>query len=581
MSYAPTQEQKAIVDAARTGADIVINAGAGGGKTSTTRLIARAKPNLGGAYLAFNKSVAAEAEHSFPSTVAAGTTHKFAYRALGYRYKHRLKSPRMKAKDIAALLGVTAPLVLGTDVPKLAPAQVARMVMGTIKRFTYSGDRHLTRKHMPPFVGFEADAARDALAQAIGPWARKAWLDIAAIDGMLPFDGDCYIKLWQLTDPMLRYDYIIVDEAQDLNRALAAVIDRQTHAQRILVGDRYQAINQWRLAIDAMEGFAGDRFNLTKSFRFGPEVAYEANKWLRLLGSDMELTGFDKIASRVEACPGAEAILCRTNAATLVAATDAIKAGRSVAIVGGGGDLARYAKAAMQLKAGEPCDHPELVTFATWREVQEYCDHDAGDDLATMVRLIDKLGPEEIIRLVDGLADESVAEVTISTAHKAKGREWKRVRVSDDFHEPRPDPITRVAKLDRADAMLAYVTVTRAQEVLDRGSLEWVDRWLKGPPRAADLRTERQQFADLLDASSLGAPEVREAIAVAQAEQASTLTGMPEEQADWESDEPTPRKPSHPGACHGICTPQLPNRCLWATPAERAAATTVLIGAST
>jgi hypothetical protein len=96
------------------------------------------------------------------------------------------------------------------------------------------------------------------------------------------------------------------------------------------------------------------------------------------------------------------------------------------------------------LKDGRRTSHPELVLFASWGELQEYAEYDpAGRDLQPFVELVDTHGSEAIIAAVDALTDEDKAEVTVSTAHKAKGREWLEVRIADDFR-PLPDS-------DRAD----------------------------------------------------------------------------------------------------------------------------------
>lgn len=140
------------------------------------------------------------------------------------------------------------------------------------------------------------------------------------------------------------------------------------------------------------------------------------------------------------------------------------------------------ALAARDLKDGRRTSHPELVLFAAWGELQEYAEYDPADrDLQPFVELVDTHGPEAIIAVVDALTDEDDAEVTVSTAHKAKGREWPEVRIADDFPPPPdsdqlddsgrliPEPVSDT------DARLAYVAVTRARRRLDLGGLAWIE----------------------------------------------------------------------------------------------------------
>ena len=80
---------------------------------------------------------------------------------------------------------------------------------------------------------------------------------------------------------------------------------------------------------------ADQRLCLSQSFRFGPAIAAEANKWLQLLDAPLRLRGFDRIPSTVGpiACP--DAVLCRTNAEAvrqlLVAPTPVVRSPWSAA----------------------------------------------------------------------------------------------------------------------------------------------------------------------------------------------------------------------------------------------------------
>ncbi|MFI6266129.1 UvrD-helicase domain-containing protein [Micromonospora sp. NPDC051006] len=496
MSHTPTPEQAAIIDAARTGDDLTIEAGAGTGKTSTLKMLSREAGRKRGAYLAYNKSIATDAAKEFPSSVTCKTAHSFAYGAVGRQFAHRLNGPRVPARQAAIILGLNEPVKLGETM--LAPQQLARLVTETIQRFCYSDDRQVQRMHVPLVNGLDQPGQAE-LAKYLMPIAQKAWDgDLTQLNGQLRFTHDMYLKMWILTDPVIHADFVLLDEAQDSNPAVAGLVSRQP-AQRILVGDRAQAIYGWRGATDAMASFDGRRFQLSQSFRFGPAVADEANKWLSLLdNTDLRLTGYERIQSRVEPVAEPDAVLCRSNAGAIIRVIDALGRGRRAALVGGGNEIRRMAEAAERLQAGIPTDHPDLFAFTSWREVQEYVEMDAGgSDLRVFVRLIDKHGAREVMRVCDALVDERYADTIVSTAHKAKGREWGRVLIADDFPEPkqREDGSFRIA---RDEVMLAYVAVTRAQQVLDRYGLAWVDRYATGA--AAVVPKQHPEWAILPDA---------------------------------------------------------------------------------
>jgi superfamily I DNA/RNA helicase len=492
MPYPPTAEQQSAIDAFTTNGDLVIQAGAGTGKTSTLRMLAESQPYRRGLYVAYNRAIAHDAARTFPRQTSCSTAHSLAFRAVGHQFKHRLDAPRQPARIVAELLGITGQHQLGTDVPILAPQQVARIVNATVDRFCRTADHLLDAHHVPQVNGFTTGAAETALAQLITPLARKAWDDLTTHNGRLKFQHDHYLKIWQLSYPRLPCDYLLLDEAQDADPVIASIVGNQ-QCQRIAVGDAAQAIYAWRGAIDVMSKWPGTQVQLSRSFRFGPAVADEANRWLQILESSLRLTGHDPIHSRLAPLAEPDAILCRSNAGAIREVMISLTQGRRTALVGGGEQIRKLAAAAVTLKAGLGTDHPELFAFRTWTEVQDYVQQDdAGADLKTFVDLIDDYGPDSIMAALDQLVDEPGqsrgpmalavdAEVTVSTAHKAKGREWPTVRISDDFYEPKTLTDGTQAYVDPAEARLAYVAVTRARDTLDRGSLRWIDTYQPGP----------------------------------------------------------------------------------------------------
>lgn len=532
MSYRPTDEQQQVIDAFGAGlATLVVEAGAGCGKSSTLRMTAASAPTRKGVYVAYNKALADEAKGSMPASVMSRTAHSLAYGPVGSRFRHRLNGSRLPAREVARVLGIREPIRIGSDRVPLAPQQLARIVMDAVGRFCNTADSVPSRWHVRRVNGY-TDAEHRQLAQAVEPWVVAAWDDLCAETGSLKYTHDCYLKQWQLSKPIIPADFILLDEAQDISPVMADIFGRQEHAQRIMVGDSAQAIYGWRGAVDALSRFQADqRLTLSQSFRFGTAIADEANKWLELLDAKLRLRGFDQVDSRLARLDTPDVILCRSNGEAVSQLMSALDDGRRACLVGGGTEIRRLAEAARDLQSGRGTAHPELFAFTSWAEVKEYAEQDAGgSDLRVIVRLVETWGPAAIISAVDRMSHEDRADLVISTAHKAKGREWDRVRIAEDFRSPAAGEDGDEPDLPGDDElMLAYVSVTRARRVLDRGSLAWVDD--------VTASTAAPGIGDLIEASSLGTPEAQALREQARADVAGVLTGMPAEQADWDGDE--------------------------------------------
>lgn len=470
MTLRPTAEQAAIIDAVRRQRNIVIQAGACTGKTSTLKMAAQTLGRRTAIYVAYNKSIAAEAAASFPAQVMCRTAHSLAYQALGRRYRHRLNGPRELPTRRAEILG-TGWVDLGASNP-ITPVQVARIAVETVTKFCYSDADEIDTRHVPLQNGI-AGSDHEALARQVVPYARRAWADLREPDGRLKFQHDHYLKLWALTRPTLPADVVMLDEAQDSNPCVAQLVQGQTGAQRIAVGDSNQSLYGWRGATDALGSWAADeQLYLSQSWRFGPVIAGQANRWLDQIGTELRLKGNPGIASTIGVVDAPTAILCRTNAEAMKRVMELLAHGRRVALAGGGAEIRRLAQAAEELQEQGRTSHPELFVFTSWGALQDYVDNDAaGRDLKPFVDLIDSYGASAVLAAIDAMVDEKNCDTVVSTAHKAKGREWESVLIADDFAEPTGEDLPRV------DAMLGYVAVTRARLRLDRGSLTWLDRF--------------------------------------------------------------------------------------------------------
>jgi hypothetical protein len=500
--YTPTEEQRQIILTAdevqklkEQGRVMVVAAGAGTGKTSTLKMLEEVLEGLG-QYTAFNTALVAESRSKF-KRAACNTTHSLAFKQVGRIYAARLNSNRIKSEQVARMLGITHFSVkvaegdlLYTDpeteeekrtppvIKVLEPGFLAGQVMQAVRRFCQSADKEVKPEHFRYIDGIDLDRDEwgrptkdnnNKVRDYLLPFAHKAWEDLSDPNGQLPFNHDVYVKVWQLGEgkdkPYIPAAYILLDEAQDTAPVLLDILKQQAHAFVILVGDDNQQIYDWRGAVNAMGAFPdAPRRLLSQSFRFGQAIADVANSVLKRLSkpTDLVMKGLSSIPSRVAEVGEPDCILCRTNAVAISTFLGALEKGKRPYLVGGGADTVSFCKAALDLQNGKPTKHPELSCFNSWKEVEEYVKTDEGEELKLMVKLIDEFGAEVIIEALEKMPSEEDADLTISTVHKSKGREWSTVKLAQDF--------PTAGKMSDSDVRLLYVAVTRAQHVLDVSS---------------------------------------------------------------------------------------------------------------
>lgn len=488
-----TDEQAQVCDASAAGRNLVVEAAAGSGKTFTVREAAkrmryrpaRLKRELRGRYLAYNSAAAKAARATFPDHVRCSTIHSLAW-SIGAQYaeRHRVPlpgaggAPRQPGSAVAKILRITSPLACDQVVVK--PAQLGRVVMETLDRYCQGIDPELTTAHVPAQLGL-TKAGNDYLATQLLPLAARAWDDVRDLyRGQLNCQHDYYLRMWWDSGrARIGSDWLVLDEAQDANPLALAILLRQTHAQLIAVGDRYQRLYAFRGCTDAMSAWpTRTRLQLSQSFRFGPRIAEQANYWLALLGADLRVRGTPSIDSRVALLTEPSAVLCRTNAGAMAQALAALEAGRKPALASGTAAIRAFCQAAAMLQGGQQVAHPDLFAFASWTDVQDHVAEGNSGDLAVLVRLVDTWGAEALIAAIEQMVPPELADVVLSTGHGAKGLEFGSVRIHDDFMSPGYDGHGRHRPLPEDLGMLCYVAVTRAQHVLDPSGVGWVQEWL-------------------------------------------------------------------------------------------------------
>lgn len=465
--FNPTEEQVAILEAYRTGGDMVAEAGAGTGKSATLRMLAESDPHVRFQYSAFNKAIVTEATERMPANTTCNTVHSLAFRSAGTPFARRLNSARMPGRELARRLGVSG---LKVGEKWLSDAYLASVATRGVVRFCQSADLAPAEHHLPYVDGIDEPESgkrgmrhNRQLRAYLAPFMAKVWEDATDTGGQLPYRHDYYVKLAQLRGIRIEADVVAIDESQDISPVFAAIVEQQRdHAQIVAVGDSNQSIYGFTGALDYLQQLdAQHRLFLTQSFRFGPAIASLANGLLAHLPTELLLRGLDSIPSRIGRVDAPDAYLYRTNAGAVGELIRLMDSGVSAHLMGGANDVVSFARAASDLIDGRRTSHQELACFESWMEVQEYVKSDAmGDEIKLLVSLIDRFGPATIVSALERMPGAKTAKVILSTAHKSKGLQWPTVRLGGDFPAD-------LGLMSDEEIRLMYVAVTRAQLVLD------------------------------------------------------------------------------------------------------------------
>ncbi|MDA9474707.1 hypothetical protein XI03_09350 [Bradyrhizobium sp. CCBAU 65884] len=464
-SRKPTAEQQQAIDQFQRGGSVKINAYAGTGKTSTLEFLAHSTSRRG-QYIAFNRSIVRDAEEKFPNTVNCATSHSLAFKATSSAYRNNSEkmTGKVNANQLAEMLSLKRWNVDGRHV--LQPRSQGYLILDTLRRYMQSADTELAALHVPRHGSLLAapEATMRAVTEFALHGARYVWSRMSSASDPMPLGHDGYLKLWALSNPAIAADFILLDEAQDTNPVVLDVLRKQP-AQMIYVGDKYQQIYEWRGAMNAMEKIAtqGETY-LTTSFRFGPAIAEWASKLLLLLGERRPLKGNAAVKSRVGSVEP-RTILARTNATTIAAIIECLDDGKKPHLVGGTDELMDMLRGVQDLKDGRQSTVPDFFGFDKWAEVVEFARSGEGDHLMSFVNLVEGRGERQLMWALNRTVDEERSDLIISTAHKAKGREWSTVRLMDDFLRSQPGKSSNGP--DPAEVRLFYVALTRAKEAVE------------------------------------------------------------------------------------------------------------------
>tara|TARA_R110000772_G_scaffold249530_2_gene363881 strand:+ start:48416 stop:49954 length:1539 start_codon:yes stop_codon:yes gene_type:complete len=432
-----TDEQEFIIKQDKS---LIVEAAAGGGKTSTSLEKTRHFKDQSFLYMAFNKSVQVEANEKFGGNVKCVTAHGLAYRNLGvYKNFEMAKYGNLHMSEIQKILGI----------PKKGPEEyyglkLASHIFKKFNLFCSSNEKSIEDIHYGD-VQF-GDKARDFVSKYIGEiekGAKELWE--AMKDGKCPITHDFYLKLYSLNPGKLNYDWIIVDEGQDCSQSIIDIVLPQKESKKLVLFDRNQRIYGFRSAIDNIEDyFDYEKSFLSNSFRFKQDVADLCNSILNLKEKYLDR----KVAIDIKGVGNtneydSKAIIGRSNVALFTSAVNyAGSSGLNKSLYFEGG-LNNYVNVGsysiydlINLKINKPSKiRSEFVKeFACFDDFEEFIDSTDDNEAKVLASLVKKYGGT-LFGIISNLkrketTEKKAADLVFSTVHKSKGLEYDIVELT-------------------------------------------------------------------------------------------------------------------------------------------------------
>lgn len=494
MAFKPSKYQQAIFDWIRDGAGhAVIEAKAGSGKTSTAVAALKHIPAQDRAlFLAFGKAIATELASRVPSNATASTLNSIGHRAWGaFAGRVRVDANKTSAVIEATLTelerrrwgSVIRKLVALAKAIGLAPMGVAG-IRGLVKDELHVWfdliDHHDVELGLD---GMSREKQREVTEGCIA-LTRRVLARSVEDNRVIDFDDQIYLPVLYGIAPQ-RHNWVFIDEAQDLSPAQQKLAEMacRPDGRIVAIGDKNQAIYGWRGADN--NGMENLRERLG-AIVLPLSICYRCPKSHIALAQD--------IVPEIEAAPDADEgevvdygdewdasvftnediIICRAGAPLVRAAFRILSQKMAVRILGrdiGAGIISLIRKlncySQTQLSASIEAWRKRECEKILAKDPEANTDKvdDKADTVVAFMEMFPTHTPEMLCREVERLYSNDTAGIlTLSTVHKSKGLEAKRVFILDSW-------MLESSKAKRAwqrqqNANLHYVALTRAKAFL-------------------------------------------------------------------------------------------------------------------
>lgn len=289
----------------------------------------------------------------------------------------------------------------------------------------------------------------------------------------IPFTHSGYLKAFQLMDIMIeKYDYVVMDEGQDINQVAGSIFIDRFRAAKIIVGDNNQKVYGWKGSRNFAKEIVSDyQLYLTGTFRCSQAVVDKANRILEIKDEKIRLNSMVPTDRRPPLVKK-RAIITRANS-TLI---EYIAEYDSFVLTTDPEKIFAPVMAVQNCLNGHqdriPADYAYLRNIKGGLAQIAFAAETHGDEEVQKATMIAKKHGNNVfgyfkkaLQLYSNANARRNTPITLTTAHSAKGMEFDSVYVDIDFSYT----LNRMENVAQAEEELnlIYVAYTRARFDLD------------------------------------------------------------------------------------------------------------------
>ena len=491
-----TKQQKEILESVQKYKSIKINAFAGTGKTTTLKLISDTYKEKKILYLAFNSAIKNEATLIFPNNTHVKTTHGLAFGAIKKNTNIDLnKITNYRAIDISKEFEITY-----------------NQAVGALKIF--ENFCNTTKSEIEP-KDIEHKTAKNMFDRML----------ISKMDPTHTF----YLKYYYLLISsqqiqQFNYDIIMLDEAQDTNEVTLGIFESLSSKVKIYVGDEHQQIYSFRGSKNALSKIKSDiKLYLSCSFRFNSSIANYANVLLKNFKN--ESVSIDTLKEKNDDLIETNGYISRTNAQLISIISDRIQNRKPFVTVRDPNEIFNLTIEVHYVLTNNKSEVKRnrfLKDFVSEDEILDYANEVDDYELKSALKMAkeykekvfefkdisDKFYAAWKNKALNGFDKRTSEILFLTTAHTAKGLEWDKVTIADDFtdfadlivdfgcdnlkeFQEEQNVLANQELIDEFN--LFYVAVTRAKKVIVRDSENFHYLMAKDIPKLVNGRIKESK----------------------------------------------------------------------------------------